>query len=210
MKLVLAPRGLVRTQAPVARCWTLIIITSSWNSNDHLVFSAFTSLHWRHWSRQSLFFTAKVNRARRCKNSGNHKWDTPYKRASFCSRVHKIGSWDWKTLPEEQADHEFHTFTISSSSTRSCLRHFRDTLCSLASCRVSLRTVVLRQITTSTLQNRRKVFNPRILRSDQPQPQGSTHNSILKCLVAQLRVMGLQFKPLKLVMSNGNLNQQIQ
>lgn len=42
--------------------------------------------------------------------------------------------------------------TISSSSTRSCLRHFRDTLCSLASCRVSLRTVVLRQITTSTLQ----------------------------------------------------------
>lgn len=41
--------------------------------------------------------------------------------------------------------------TISSSSTRSCLRHFRDTLCSLASCRVSLRTVVLRQITTSTL-----------------------------------------------------------
>lgn len=41
--------------------------------------------------------------------------------------------------------------TISSSSTRSCLRHFRDTLCSLASWRVSLRTVVLRQITTSTL-----------------------------------------------------------
>lgn len=41
--------------------------------------------------------------------------------------------------------------TISSSSTRSCRRHFRDTLCSLASWRVSLRTVVLKQITTSTL-----------------------------------------------------------
>lgn len=44
--------------------------------------------------------------------------------------------------------------TISSSSTRSCLRHLRDTRCSLASCRVSLRTVVLRQITTSTLPGR--------------------------------------------------------
>ena len=43
-------------------------------------------------------------------------------------------------------------FTISSSSTRSCLRHFRDTRCSLASCSVSFLTVVLRQMTTSTLQ----------------------------------------------------------
>lgn len=49
-------------------------------------------------------------------------------------------------------------FTISSSSTRSCLRHFRETLCSLASCKVSLRTVVLRQITTSTLQKREQLF----------------------------------------------------
>lgn len=48
--------------------------------------------------------------------------------------------------------------TISSSSTRSCLRHFRETLCSLASCKVSLRTVVLRQMTTSTLQARKRLF----------------------------------------------------
>ena len=46
--------------------------------------------------------------------------------------------------------------TISSSSTRSCLRHFTDTLCSLTSWRVSLRTVVLRQITTSTLRRKKR------------------------------------------------------
>ncbi len=42
--------------------------------------------------------------------------------------------------------------TISSSSTRSCLRHFMETRCSLPSCKVSFLTVVLRQITTSTLR----------------------------------------------------------
>lgn len=41
--------------------------------------------------------------------------------------------------------------TISTSSTRSCLRHLRDTRCSLTSCRVSFLTMVLRHITTSTL-----------------------------------------------------------
>ena len=42
--------------------------------------------------------------------------------------------------------------TISSSSTRSCLRHFRETRCSFTSCSVSFLTVVLRQMTTSTLR----------------------------------------------------------
>lgn len=45
--------------------------------------------------------------------------------------------------------------TISTSSTRSCLRHLTDTRCSLTSCSVSFLTVVLRQITTSTLNDRK-------------------------------------------------------
>lgn len=71
---------------------------------------------------------------------------------THCQVVEKLQwcntpTWDYSSVSKH---------TISTSSTRSCLRHLTDTRCSLTSCSVSFLTVVLRQITTSTLTDEHK------------------------------------------------------